>query len=88
MENFLALLLGKDSKFGIPAEIIGDAYLFAKNFGVKHFGLQCHAGSSTLDASAFTRTVKLILNSAKKIESIIGQRLNKKLALAVDLYPI
>ena len=68
---------GKDSKFGIPAEIIGDAYLFAKNFGVKHFGLQCHAGSSTLDASAFTKTVKLILNSAKKIESIIGQRLNK-----------
>lgn len=68
---------GKNSKFGIPAEIIGDAYLLAKKAGVKNFGLQCHAGSSTLDVSAFTKTVKLILKSAKEIESTIGQRLDK-----------
>ena len=68
---------GKNSKFGIPAEMIKDAYLFAKNAGVENFGLQCHAGSSTLDVSAFTKTVKLILKSARVIESAIGQRLDK-----------
>tara|TARA_Y100000590_G_scaffold92658_1_gene104835 strand:+ start:2563 stop:3834 length:1272 start_codon:yes stop_codon:yes gene_type:complete len=68
---------GKNSKFGIPSEKIGKAYLFAKNSGVKYFGLQCHAGSSTIEVSAFTNIVKLILKSAKEIESIINQRLDK-----------
>ena len=68
---------GKDSKFGIPKETITNAYSLAKEMGVKRFGLQCHAGSATLDVEIFGEITKLVLNSAKKIEDCINQRLEK-----------
>ena len=68
---------GKDSKFGIPKETISNAYILAKEFGVKKFGLQCHAGSATLDVKTFSEIAKLVLSSAKEIEGHINQRLEK-----------
>ena len=68
---------GKDSKFGIPKETITNAYSLAKEMGVKRFGLQCHAGSATLDVETFGEITKLVLNSAKEIEDCINQRLEK-----------
>ena len=68
---------GKDSKFGIPKETITNAYSLAKEMGVKRFGLQCHAGSATLDVEIFGEITKLVLNSAKEIEDCINQRLEK-----------
>ena len=68
---------GKDSKFGIPKETISNAYILAKEFGVKKFGLQCHAGSATLDVKKFSEITQLVLSSAKEIERDINQRLEK-----------
>ena len=68
---------GKDSKFGIPKEKITNAYSLAKDMGVKRFGLQCHAGSATLDVETFSDITKLVLNSAKEIETCINQKLEK-----------
>ena len=68
---------GKDSKFGIPKEEIVKAYKAAKNFGVKKFGLQCHAGSSTLDAETFSDIAKQILRSAREVEDSLGRKLEK-----------
>ena len=68
---------GKDSKFGIPKETISNAYILAKEFGVKKFGLQCHAGSATLDVKKFSEITQLVLSSAKEIEGHINQRLEK-----------
>ena len=68
---------GKDSKFGIPKEKITDAYSLAKKIGIKRFGLQCHAGSATLDIETFSEITKLVLDSAKEIEKCINQRLEK-----------
>ena len=68
---------GKDSKFGIPKEKITNAYVIAKKKGIKRFGLQCHAGSSTLDIKTFSEVTKLVLDSAKEIEKCIDQRLEK-----------
>ena len=58
---------GKNSKFGIPKEKICEAYNLAKKLGVKKFGLQCHAGSATLDYKTFSDITRLILDSAKEI---------------------
>ena len=68
---------GKNSKFGIPKETIVEAYNVAKTSGVKKFGLQCHAGSSTLDAKTFSDITKQILKSAREIEDSLGQKLEK-----------
>jgi diaminopimelate decarboxylase len=68
---------GKNSKFGIPKETIVEAYNVAKSSGVKKFGLQCHAGSSTLDAKTFSDITKQILKSAREIEDSLGQKLEK-----------
>ena len=68
---------GKDSKFGIPKEKIVNAYEVAKKSGIKKFGLQCHAGSSTLDANTFSDITRQILKSAREIEDAIGQQLEK-----------
>ena len=68
---------GKDSKFGIPKEKIVEAYKEAKSFGVKRFGLQCHAGSSTLDAETFSDIAEQILKSAREVEDSLGQKLEK-----------
>jgi len=68
---------GKDSKFGIPKEKITNAYSIAKKIGIKRFGLQCHAGSATLDIETFSEITKLVLDSAKEIEKCISQRLEK-----------
>ena len=68
---------GKDSKFGIPKEKITNAYVIAKKKGIKRFGLQCHAGSATLDIETFSEITKLVLDSAKEIEKCIDQRLEK-----------
>ena len=68
---------GKNSKFGIPKETIVEAYNIAKTSGVKKFGLQCHAGSSTLDAKTFSDITKQILKSAREIEDSLGQKLEK-----------
>ena len=68
---------GKDSKFGIPKEKITNAYSIAKKIGIKRFGLQCHAGSSTLDIDTFSEITKLVLDCAKEIEKCINQRLEK-----------
>ena len=68
---------GKNSKFGIPKETISNAYILAKEFGVKKFGLQCHAGSATLDVKKFSEITQLVLSSAKEIEGHINQRLEK-----------
>ena len=66
---------GKDSKFGIPKEKIVEAYKEAKSFGVKRFGLQCHAGSSTLDAEPFSDIAEQILKSAREVEDSLGRKL-------------
>ena len=68
---------GKDSKFGIPKEKIVNAYEIAKKSGIKRFGLQCHAGSSTLDSKTFSDITRQILKSAREIEDAIGQQLEK-----------
>ena len=68
---------GKDSKFGIPKEKITNAYKIAKKIGIKRFGLQCHAGSATLDIDTFSEITKLVLDSAKEIEKCINQKLEK-----------
>ena len=68
---------GKNSKFGIPKETIVEAYKAAKESGVKRFGLQCHAGSSTLDAKTFSDITNQILKSAREIENSLGQKLEK-----------
>ena len=68
---------GKDSKFGIPKENIVEAYKKAKSFGVKRFGLQCHAGSSTLDADTFSDITEQILKSAREIENSLERKLEK-----------
>ena len=68
---------GKDSKFGIPKEEIVEAYKTAKSSGVKRFGLQCHAGSSTLDAETFSDITEQILKSAREIENSIEKKLEK-----------
>ena len=49
----------------------------AKKSGIKKFGLQCHAGSSTLDAKTFSDITRQILKSAREIEDAIGQQLEK-----------
>ena len=68
---------GKDSKFGIPKENIVEAYKAAKSFGVKRFGLQCHAGSSTLDADTFSDITEQILKSAREVEDSLERKLEK-----------
>ncbi len=68
---------GKDSKFGIPKEEIVEAYKAAKSSGVKKFGLQCHAGSSTLDAETFSDITEQILISTREVENSIGEKLEK-----------
>jgi len=68
---------GKDSKFGIPKEKIVNAYEVGKKSGIKKFGLQCHAGSSTLDAKTFSDITRQILKSAREIEDAVGQQLEK-----------
>ena len=68
---------GKDSKFGIPKEEIVKAYKAAKNSGVRRFGLQCHAGSSTLDPEIFSDITEQILESAREVESSLGYKLEK-----------
>ena len=68
---------GKDSKFGIPKEDIVEAYKAAKSFGAKRFGLQCHAGSSTLDADTFSDITEQILKSAREVEDSLERKLEK-----------
>ena len=58
---------GKNSKFGVPKENIVEAYMFAKENGVKKFGIQCMTGSGVMDTNYFSLLMKEILNTVKRI---------------------
>lgn len=59
---------GNKAKFGIPKEQISDAYRAAQQAGIRHFGLQCMAGSGVLDQTYFNTLLTAILEIAGKIE--------------------
>ena len=60
---------GRDAKFGIPAEMIVEAYKNAMDLGINRFGLQCMCGSGNLDEKFFTEVLSSILSNALRIES-------------------
>ncbi|MFL3015190.1 MAG: diaminopimelate decarboxylase [Candidatus Neomarinimicrobiota bacterium] len=60
---------GHNSKFGIPKEKIVEAYLLAKENGVKSFGLQCMTGSGVLNPDYFPKLMNEILKIANSISN-------------------
>lgn len=63
---------GREAKFGIPEEMIVDAFQQAKTDGIGRFGIQCMSGSGNLEADYFGQLMKAILTCARKIEDTLG----------------
>ncbi len=62
---------GPHSKFGITLEDIPEALRIADSYGLKVTGIQQHIGSNILDAGVFLRSVRVLLQTAKKFPNLI-----------------
>ncbi|MBO8179845.1 MAG: diaminopimelate decarboxylase [Archaeoglobus sp.] len=61
----------KESKFGIPHEMVREAYELAlKLDGVVPAGIHCHIGSQILDLSPFVHALNKVMDIAKEIEQL------------------
>jgi diaminopimelate decarboxylase len=58
---------GTDAKFGIPYENAYEAYKFAKENGVKEFGIHMMTGSNNLEPLFFAEVVEKLLHIASEI---------------------
>jgi len=58
---------GKNSKFGIWEDDIVKAYRYAKNAGVKRFGMQMHIGSGILTIEPFLLAAEKMLSMAHRV---------------------
>lgn len=68
-------LSGPDSKFGIPDSHILDAYGAAMDSGAKRFGIHMMCGSNVLDPEYFGVITSKILDTAGRIKSELGIRM-------------
>ncbi len=61
----------RESKFGIPHEMVGKAYEMAlKLDGVVPVGIHCHIGSQLLDLSPFVHALNKVMDIAREIEKL------------------
>ena len=58
---------GRNSKFGIWEDDIVKAYRYAKNAGVKRFGMQMHIGSGILTIDPFLLAAEKMLSMAHRV---------------------
>ena len=58
---------GRNSKFGIWEDDIVKAYRYAKNAGVKRFGMQMHIGSGILTIEPFLLAAEKMLSMAHRV---------------------
>ena len=66
----------KNSKFGIPADMILDAYKQAISCEyIVPVGIHCHIGSQILDVEPFSIACKVIMDIAKKLTVQLGIKL-------------
>lgn len=63
---------GPRTKFGIPANIVKEAYKEAISSGAKKFGMQMMAGSNALDWHHFDAITKAYFDLAGKVSSDLG----------------
>ena len=62
------VLGGINSKFGTSPDLIVEAYMIAKNMGIKKFGLHCMTGSNILDISYWEELLTYIYPTIKKLQ--------------------
>jgi len=61
----------RESKFGIPHEMVREAYELAlKLDGVVPAGIHCHIGSQILDLSPFVHALNRVMDIAKEIDQL------------------
>lgn len=67
-------IIGKpaEAKYGLTRQQIFDAYEFAKNKGVKRFGLHTMVASNERDTKIFLYTAKIMFELAAEIKSRLG----------------
>jgi len=65
---------GRNSKFGIWDAAVVKAYRYAKNAGVKRFGMQMHIGSGILTIEPFLLAAEKLLNIAYHIREELDVR--------------
>lgn len=58
---------GTDAKFGVPYELLREAYYIAKNDGVKNFGVHIMTGSNILEPLYFAEVVERLFKIVGKI---------------------
>ncbi len=63
---------GKGVKFGVPADVVAEAYQLAIDDGVRRFGLHTMVGSGILDNSYFAWNLTRILEIAAELEDRLG----------------
>lgn len=63
---------GSDAKFGVPYEKALDAYLEAKEAGVRRFGIHMMTGSNNLEPYYFAEVVDKLMMIAKNIFEKLG----------------
>lgn len=61
---------GPHSKFGITLDDISEALSIADKYGITIVGIQQHIGSNVLDAGVFLKSVRVLLQTAKKFPNI------------------
>ena len=63
---------GPKAKFGIPVNLVVDAFREAKGYGAKKFGMQMMAGSNVLDWKHFDAVTKAYFDLAGKVSGELG----------------
>ena len=63
---------GPKAKFGIPVNLVADAFREAKNSGAVKFGMQMMAGSNVLDWKHFDAVTKAYFDLAGKVSAELG----------------
>ncbi len=61
---------GPHSKFGITLEDIPEALRITDTYGLRVVGIQQHIGSNVLDATVFVKSVRVLLQTAKRFPNL------------------
>lgn len=61
-------LSGRESKFGIPPDMVIHAYRHAAELGIKKFGIHLMTGSNVLDGSYFAKISEFIMRMVAQIK--------------------
>jgi diaminopimelate decarboxylase len=65
-------LAGPDAKFGVPVEQVAQAYLEARDIGVRRFGIHMMTGSNVLEERYFIEITRRLLDIAGDVHSELG----------------